>query len=363
MSWRRAQLVLLAAQGWRARLTEPGWLFLPLRLFLGVTFAFAGLQKLADPAFLDPAAPTSIGHQLAAFEHTSPIGALLGPLRSHAGAVGVLIALGEVAVGAGTLLGLWARLAAVGGLLLSLAFLLIVSWQTRPYYYGSDVVFTVMWLPFTAVGSAGVLSLDAWLGQARGPGAAFQPHGPRPSHDLDAGRRVWLRRTVTTGCAAVVTLGTAGLAAWIGRTAGGQRVPGGPPVGRQSGAGARTHTDARTDGPPGSSDDSGDIPVARTDEIDQGSARRFTIARTGEPAWLIHLAAGGFAAFSAVCTHAGCAVEFNAPDQGFDCPCHGAVYSAASGAVISGPAPAPLTRLPVRLDGDIVRVGGPRSFG
>jgi thiosulfate dehydrogenase (quinone) large subunit len=31
------------------------WALLPLRLFLGATFTFAGLQKLADPSFLDGA--------------------------------------------------------------------------------------------------------------------------------------------------------------------------------------------------------------------------------------------------------------------------------------------------------------------
>ena len=321
---------------WRSRLAEPGWLLLPARLFLGGTFACAGLQKLADPAFLDPAAPTSIGHQLAAFEQTSPIGALLSPLRSHAGAVGVLIALAELAVGVGTL---------VGGVLLSAVFWLTGSWHTRPYYYGSDVVFAVMWLPFTAVGAAGVLSLDAWLGRALGPGGALRSRGSR--HGQDAGRRAWMWRAAMGGCAAVVTLGSAGLAAWIGRAAGGHRLPGGAAAGRRSAVAA------------GSSADTGDVAVARTGEVGQGSAKRFTVARTGEPAWLVHLAAGGFAAFSAVCTHAGCAVEFNASDQEFACPCHGAVYSAASGAVISGPAPAPLTRLPVRLDGGRVRVGWP----
>ncbi|WP_131787244.1 TQO small subunit DoxD [Protofrankia symbiont of Coriaria ruscifolia] len=311
---------------WRTRLAEPGWLLLPLRMFLGVTFTFAGLQKLADPAYLDPASPTSVQHQLAALVHTSPIGALLSLFRPHTGTIGVLIALGEISVGTGTLLGLWARLAAVGGALLSLTFLLTVSWHTWPYYYGSDIVFAVMWLPFTAVGSAGVLSLDAWLGRM-------------PDHD--PGRRAWLRHGVTIGFVAVAALATAGLTAWIGRAVGGRAVPRWPMATAMSG-------DPAGDG---------ETTVVRLDEIDQGSAKRFIIPQSGEPAWLIHLPAGGFAAFSAVCTHAGCAVDFNISDQEFSCPCHGAVYSAASGAVLGGPAPAPLTRLPVHLRGDFVRVG------
>ncbi|WP_305039955.1 TQO small subunit DoxD [Frankia sp. Cj3] len=303
-----------------ARLTEPGWPLLPLRLFLGVTFTFAGLQKLADPGYLDPASPTSIHRQLALLVPASPIGGLLGLLQPYPDTVGVLIALGEVAVGVGTLLGLWARLAAAAGAMFSLLFLLTVSWHTRPYYYGSDIVFLVMWLPFIAVGAAGVLSVDAWLARVR-------THDPR--------RRALLRQGAATGLAALGALSTAGLTAWIGRAVGG-------------------HTVSR---PPTAIATGGATIVARADEIYQGSAKKFTNPRSGEPAWLVHLPAGGFAAFSAVCTHAGCAVNFQISDQQFACPCHGALYSASSGAVIGGPAPLPLTRLPLRLDGDDVVVG------
>jgi hypothetical protein len=40
----------LAGQQWtQLRLRQPGWLILPLRAFLGVTFVYASLQKLANP--------------------------------------------------------------------------------------------------------------------------------------------------------------------------------------------------------------------------------------------------------------------------------------------------------------------------
>ncbi len=35
-------------------------MLLPLRAFLGFTFCFAGLQKLANPQFFDAADPASI---------------------------------------------------------------------------------------------------------------------------------------------------------------------------------------------------------------------------------------------------------------------------------------------------------------
>ena len=69
---------------WRDRATDPAWLLLPQRLFFGVTFGYAGLDKLADRNFFDPAAPTSIHAQLAAVRDTSPLGPLLRVLSgSH----------------------------------------------------------------------------------------------------------------------------------------------------------------------------------------------------------------------------------------------------------------------------------------
>src|SRR5829696_4089030 len=112
---------------WRDRRTDPAWLLLPQRLFLGVTFAYAGLDKLADGTFFDPAAATSIDAQIAAVRDTSPLGPLLGVAAGYATAVGVLIALGEIAVGVATLLGVRVRLAAAGGALISLSLLLTVT--------------------------------------------------------------------------------------------------------------------------------------------------------------------------------------------------------------------------------------------
>jgi cytochrome b6-f complex iron-sulfur subunit len=72
-----------------------------------------------------------------------------------------------------------------------------------------------------------------------------------------------------------------------------------------------------------------------------------------DPIVIAQPTAGKVVAFSAVCTHAGCTV---AP-QGdtYVCPCHGSTYDAATGAVISGPAPAPLAAFPVTVvQGEVV---------
>ena len=151
-----------------------GRALLPLRAFLGFTFCFAGLQKLANPRFFDAADPASIQSQLAAAARRSPVHALISPLAHVAVPLGVLIAFGELAVGVGTLLGLRARLAAAGGLALSLMLFLTVSFHSAPYYTGADIVFAFAWTPLLLVGSGSVLSLDAaiadWAGKQAGPG-------------------------------------------------------------------------------------------------------------------------------------------------------------------------------------------------
>src|SRR6516164_241902 len=52
-------------------------------------------------------------------------------------------------------------------------------------------------------------------------------------------------------------------------------------------------------------------------------------------------AKGVFRAFSAVCTHVGCICN-KVANGTIDCPCHGAEFKITDGAVVTGPAPAPL---------------------
>ena len=137
-----------------------GWALLPLRAFLGFTFCFAGLQKLANPNFFNANSPSSIQAQLIASIRISPVHGLLGHLLRFAVAIGIVIALAELAVGLGALLGLWTRVAAAGGVLLSLTLFLTVSFHSSPYYTGADIVFLFAWIPLLLAGSGGVLSVD-----------------------------------------------------------------------------------------------------------------------------------------------------------------------------------------------------------
>jgi len=65
--------------------------------------------------------------------------------------------------------------------------------------------------------------------------------------------------------------------------------------------------------------------------------------------------AGQVVAHSAVCTHAGCMV---APAGAqLACPCHGSIFDAFTGAVVRGPATAPLAAVPVKVSGQDVVAG------
>ena len=64
---------------------------------------------------------------------------------------------------------------------------------------------------------------------------------------------------------------------------------------------------------------------------------------------------GAFSAFSSVCTHQGCTVD--QVTQGvITCPCHGSRFDVADGAVIDGPADAPLPRVAIAVDGTRIRL-------
>jgi thiosulfate dehydrogenase [quinone] large subunit len=95
-------------------------------------------------------------------------------------------------------------------------------------------------------------------------------------------------------------------------------------------------------------------PVVRVSRLKTGSAYAFEDPFTGAPAYLVEPRVHQFRAFSRICTHAGCTVDF-AGDK-FLCPCHGSEFSAISGAVLRGPAEAPLARYDVSVQGGMVYV-------
>ncbi|GGZ57719.1 DoxX family protein [Streptomyces bluensis] len=149
---------------WRDTATR--YALLPLRVFLGVTFIYAGLDKLTDSAFLSDAGSGSVGDMMRAVRDSAAIPALVDLALKNPVGFGYAIAFGELAVGIGTLVGLLARLAAFGGALISLSLWLTVSWASDPYYYGNDLAYLMAWLPLVLAG-ASVLSIDAAIRNRR----------------------------------------------------------------------------------------------------------------------------------------------------------------------------------------------------
>ena len=391
----------LAGRRWtELGLRQPGWLILPLRGFLAVTFMYAGLQKLANPAYLDPHNPASVVGQMHSLQATSPIGPLLA-LSAHAPTlVGLLIAFGELAVGVGALLGLFTRLAAIGGMLLSLTFLLTVSWNTTPYYYGSDIVFLFAWTILVGFGAGGVLSVDGWLTErarlstgvgglpavvgvevprlrqlcAHGSSCGLRPSGecgrradcpvfpvreplsPAARDEID--RRTLLGRARVAALVAVVAGAGGGLTAAAGRLAGGttstQRRA--LPTSRRATPQPSATSSATTSRPTAPAAPPPGTAVGPVSAVPVGQARSFTDPASGQPAWVVHASSDRFVAFSAVCTHAGCTVDFDPSSEEFVCPCHGGTYDAKTGQVLGGPPPAPLDGIPVHVVSGEIRV-------
>ncbi|MGW0840315.1 DoxX family protein [Streptomyces sp. NPDC002787] len=149
--------------------TATRYALLPLRIFLAVTFIYAGLDKLTDSAFMADSGSGSIGDMMSAARDSSAIPALIDMALKNPVGFGYAIAFGELAVGIGTLLGLLSRLAALGGALISLSLWLTVSWSASPYYYGNDLPYFMAWIPLILAG-APVLSVDAAIRSRRHAG-------------------------------------------------------------------------------------------------------------------------------------------------------------------------------------------------
>ncbi|MEU9108508.1 DoxX family protein [Streptomyces xanthophaeus] len=139
---------------------------LPLRIFLGVTFVYAGLDKLTDSAFLSASGDGSIGQVMEASRDLSAVPALVDLALEDPVGFAVALAIGEVLVGLGVLTGLLTRIAALGGALISLSLWLTVSWAVPRYYYSQDLIYLMAWIPFILAG-ASYLSLDSLIRSRR----------------------------------------------------------------------------------------------------------------------------------------------------------------------------------------------------
>ena len=326
---------------WRDVRRDPQWILLPLRGYLGFTFVYAGLSKIADRSFLDASSPKSMHATLLAVKGQSPIGGLLGPVEHHSFAFGVLMALGELAVGIGVLAGLFTRIAALGGVLISLSLFLTVSWNADPWYTGADIVYLFALTPLV-LGGAGPFSADEWMTARSGADA--------PESDRT-------RRVLVGGIAAFVGLLGAGVAGLVRResnsgsgihgTAAGSNAP--SPT-----SGSSTVTSSRAKRSKTSAAAGGPVVVAAS-KVPVGGAVAATDPKTGDSIYVLQLEQGKFTALDRACPHQGCPVSFESKSAGFICPCHGSTFD-ASGNVTNGPATSGLSKIPVQEQGtDIVR--------
>jgi thiosulfate dehydrogenase [quinone] large subunit len=338
-------------RGERAFALSPGHALLPLRLFLGGTFVYAGVQKLSDPGFLHLGAPTYIGTQLHGFASGTPGGFILRTFAiPHPELAGVGVAILEIAIGLCAFFGLLTRWAAAGGMALNFLLFLTASWHTTPYFLGPDIVFTFAWLPFVLAGATGQPALDHVVERGSPellrrtrmhPGAATAPLDPTESATLT--RRALLFQT------GLATLSIAGIAALVKGPYTGPSVTtaspsstggSGSPGSRGSGGGSQPPSGANASGSQGSSVPANAVKLGPSNRLPQGQAAEYQDPTTQQPDILIRQSDGSLNAFSAVCTHAGCTVGYQGGQ--IVCPCHGGVYSAQTGQVVAGPPPSPL---------------------
>ena len=73
-------------------------------------------------------------------------------------------------------------------------------------------------------------------------------------------------------------------------------------------------------------------------------------------AWVVKKSDSEAIAFAPQCTHLGCAYRYDERKKNFLCPCHTSNFS-LDGKVIDGPAPRPLDRYAVKIQGTKVLLG------
>lgn len=273
---------------WRNQL----WPLRLMRLWLGATWIYAGWDKASDPGFLTSGSSTFIGTQLTVYAQDSPIDFLLNQLLEYPTQIGIIVMLSEFAIGIATLLWVAPTWAAFGGFLTSLFLWLSSTWNVTPYFLASNSVYTVFWFTY-------FLFL----------------YGSRRKSNISIDRRGFIR----VSSIAALTVAAVGL---------GRLFP------KQAGAGASA----------------GPVDIIEDSALAVGEVYNFT-SKTGSPAVLFKTKTGVYA-YSAVCTHAGCTVQYNSASKNLQCACHGAVFDPGKdGTVVTGPTNKPLPKIKVAVSG------------
>ena len=148
--------------------TAVAWLWLAVRVYVGFEFLSHGWQKANTPAWVDGSGQAILAFwtkALGASPTGSPVitydwyrGFLQLLVDSHAqGWFSYVIVGGELMVGLGLILGAFVGVAAAGGLLMNLAFLLAGTTSTNPVLAALSVLLILAWK------NAGYIGLDRFL--------------------------------------------------------------------------------------------------------------------------------------------------------------------------------------------------------
>jgi thiosulfate dehydrogenase [quinone] large subunit len=148
--------------------TAASWLWLVVRVFAGFEFLSHGWQKVNTPAWVDGSGKAILGFWNAALG-TTPTGAPVVTYDWYRSFLQLLVSIhaeswfsyvivgGELAVGLGLILGAFVGLAATGGLLMNMAFLLAGTTSTNPVLAAVGVLLILAWK------NAGYIGLDRYL--------------------------------------------------------------------------------------------------------------------------------------------------------------------------------------------------------
>ncbi|MEV1047959.1 DoxX family membrane protein [Streptomyces sp. NPDC049916] len=176
-----------------------GVVLLPMRVLIGLISLYAGMGKLCDPVYFDGGERGSMVAWLSSLNPWAAAEPLRDFALSHPVGAGLTVAFLQVVVGVLTILGLWQRVAASVGALLSATLLVTVSWRSVPVYEMPDIIMLAAWSPLIIAG-APVYSVDGRLA-----GEAWRKLGPR-SELWDLRRRVLRRGTVVASVVIGLTL-------------------------------------------------------------------------------------------------------------------------------------------------------------
>jgi Rieske Fe-S protein len=151
------------------------------------------------------------------------------------------------------------------------------------------------------------------------------------------------RRTV------VAAAGAAGLAVALTACGGSDDDTSGSSADSGSTGASSDGGDGTSGGGSGGGENAGADPLASTADIPEGGGKVFADRKVV----VTQPTAGEFKAFSATCTHQGCAVKSIA-DGVINCPCHNSNFSITDGSVQSGPATKPLPAVEITVSGDSI---------